>query len=221
MGKEGFKMIVKKIMKKNIITLRPEDTISLALKTMKKNKIRHIPIVNENDYPVGLITERDVKDASPSIFQLELKENFLNKPIKDVMSTNLITGHPLDFVEEIAALLIENRIGCLPILQDQKLVGLITESDLLHTFVKLTGADQPASHIEIRVPNKPGMLAEVSSIFLNRKVNISSALVYSDTDERYKILVFRVQTINVTLIINDLQTSGYHVLWPEIPENAK
>ena len=214
-------MIVKKIMNKDIITLRPEDTISLALKTMKKNKIRHIPIVNDDSYPVGLITERDVKDASPSIFQLELKENFLNKPIKDVMSTNLITGHPLDFVEEIAAILIDNQIGCLPILQDQKLVGLITKSDLLHTFVKLTGADQPASHLEIRVPNKPGMLAEVSAILVNRRVNIASALVYSDDDDRYKILVLRVQTINVTPIIKDIQAAGYQVLWPEIPENVK
>lgn len=208
-------------MKKNMITLRSEDTISLALKSMKENKIRHIPIVNDHHILVGIITERDVKDASPSIFQLELKENFLTKPIKDVMSTDLITGHPLDFVEEIAAVLIDNQIGCLPILQDRKLVGLITETDLLHTFVKLTGADQPASHLEIRVPNKPGMLAEVSSILLNRRVNIASALVYSDTDDRYKILVLRVQTINVTLIIKDIQSSGYQVIWPELPENAK
>lgn len=214
-------MLVKHIMKKNVITLRPEDTISLALKSMKENKIRHIPIVNDHHILIGIITERDVKDASPSIFQLELKENFLTKPIKDVMSTDLITGHPLDFVEEIAAILIDNQIGCLPILQDRKLVGLITETDLLHTFVKLTGADQPASHIEIRVPNKPGMLAEVSSILLNRRVNIASALVYSDTDDRYKILVLRVQTINVTLIIKDIQSSGYQVIWPELPENAK
>ena len=214
-------MIVKNIMKKNVITLRPEDTISLALKSMKDNKIRHIPIVNDHHILVGIITERDVKDASPSIFQLELKENFLTKPIKNVMSTDLITGHPLDFVEEIAAVLIDNQIGCLPILQDRKLVGLITETDLLHTFVKLTGADQPASHLEIRVPNKPGMLAEVSSILLNRRVNIASALVYSDTDDRHKILVLRVQTINVTPIIKDIQSSGYQVIWPELPENAK
>ncbi|WP_175639920.1 acetoin utilization AcuB family protein [Metabacillus schmidteae] len=214
-------MIVKDIMKNNIVTLRPEDTISVALKTMKKNKIRHIPILNDHHFLVGLITERDVKDASPSIFQLELKENFLNKPIQDVMSKNLITGHPLDFVEEVAAILIDNQIGCLPILQDQKLVGLITKSDLLHTFVKLTGADQPSSRLEIRVPNKPGILAEVSSILFHRRVNIASALVYSENDDQYKVLVLRVQTINVTLIIEDLNTAGYQVLWPEIPENTK
>jgi acetoin utilization protein AcuB len=214
-------MIVRQIMKKNVITLSSKDTIRLALETMKQNRIRHIPIIKENDYLVGIITERDVKDASPSIFQRGLNEDFLNKPIKSIMSTNLITGHPLDFVEEIAAVLIEHKIGCLPILQDDRLVGLLTETDLLHTFVKLTGADQPASHIEIKVPNVAGMLAEVSSIFQRRGINIASVLVYPDSVNQYKILVFRVQTMNVTMIINDLLTEGFEVLWPNILRNDK
>lgn len=214
-------MIVRQIMNKNVITLSSKDTIRLALETMKQHRIRHIPIVKENDYLVGIITERDVKDASPSIFQRGLNEDFLNKPIKSIMSTNLITGHPLDFVEEIAAVLIEHKIGCLPILQDGRLVGLLTETDLLHTFVKLTGGDQPASHIEIKVPNVAGMLAEVSSIFQRRGVNIASVLIYPDSVNQYKILVFRVQTMNVTMIINDLQTEGFEVLWPNILGNDK
>ncbi|QNF26516.1 acetoin utilization AcuB family protein [Metabacillus elymi] len=214
-------MIVKQIMHKNVITLSSDDTISLALKTMKQNKIRHIPIVNEDHNLVGIVTERDVKDASPSIFQLELKEDFLNKPINSIMSTNLITGHPLDFVEELAAVLIENNIGCLPILQDSKLVGILTETDMLNTFVKLTGADQPGSHIEIKVPNIAGKLAEVSSILHKRRVNISSVLVYPDCDDQYKILVFRIQTMNITMIVNDLQAEGYDVLWPNVSGNER
>ncbi|MDQ0231073.1 acetoin utilization AcuB family protein [Metabacillus malikii] len=212
-------MIVKQIMKQNLITLSATHTIREALETMRKHKIRHIPIINDDHTLIGLVTERDVKDASPSIFQLELKEDFLNKPIESLMSTNLITGHPLDFVEEIAAILMENQIGCLPILQNQKLVGLITETDLLHTFVKLTGADQPASHIEIKVENKAGKLAELSSIFRHHRINISSVLVYPDTDEMYKILVFRIQTMNIHTIIADLRTEGYQVLYPHVWEN--
>lgn len=214
-------MIVRQIMKKSIITLSAEDTIRLALDTMKQNRIRHIPIVKDDQILVGIITERDVKDASPSIFQLELKEDFLDKPIKSIMTTNVITGHPLDFVEELAAIIIENKIGCLPILQENKLVGLLTETDLLDTFVKLTGADQPSSHIEVKVPNKAGMLAEVSSILKKRRVNISSVLVYPDSNNQFKILVFRVQTMNVTMITNDLQAEGYDVLWPNVLGNNR
>ncbi|MDQ0224573.1 acetoin utilization AcuB family protein [Metabacillus niabensis] len=212
-------MLVKQIMKKDIITLSSKHSIRDALITMKQNSIRHIPIVKEEDILIGIITERDVKDASPSIFQLELKEDFLNKSIDTIMSTNLITGHPLDFVEEIAAILIEHKIGCLPILQNKKLVGIITKSDLLHTFVKLTGADQPASHIEVRVPNRAGQLAKVSSIFQNHSINISSVLVYPDIDDQYKILVFRIQTINVNVILKELMNEGYHVLFPNVMGN--
>lgn len=212
-------MLVKQIMKKDIITLSSKHSIRDALITMKQNSIRHIPIVKEEDILIGIITERDVKDASPSIFQLELKEDFLNKSIDTIMSTNLITGHPLDFVEEIAAILIEHKIGCLPILQNKKLVGIITKSDLLHTFVKLTGADQPASHIEVRVPNRAGQLAKVSSIFQNHSINISSVLVYPDIDEQYKILVFRIQTINVNVILKELMNEGYYVLFPNVMGN--
>lgn len=212
-------MLVKQIMKKDIITLSSKHSIRDALITMKQNSIRHIPIVKEEDILIGIITERDVKDASPSIFQLELKEDFLNKSIDTIMSTNLITGHPLDFVEEIAAILIEHKIGCLPILQNKKLVCIITKSDLLHTFVKLTGADQPASHIEVRVPNRAGQLAKVSSIFQNHSINISSVLVYPDIDEQYKILVFRIQTINVNVILKELMNEGYYVLFPNVMGN--
>jgi acetoin utilization protein AcuB len=208
-------------MNNSVITLSAEDTIRLALDTMKQNRIRHIPIIKDDQILVGIITERDVKDASPSIFQLELKEDFLDKPIKSIMTTNVITGHPLDFVEELAAIIIENKIGCLPILQENKLVGLLTETDLLDTFVKLTGADQPSSHIEVKVPNKAGMLAEVSSILKKRRVNISSVLVYPDSNNQFKILVFRVQTMNVTMITNDLQAEGYDVLWPNVSGNNR
>jgi acetoin utilization protein AcuB len=92
-------------MNKSVITLSDEDTIRLALDTMKQNRIRHIPIVIDDQTLIGIITERDVKNASPSIFQLELKEDFLDKPIKSIMTTNVNTGHPLDFVEELAAII--------------------------------------------------------------------------------------------------------------------
>ncbi len=77
----------------------------------------------------------------------------------------MITAHPLDFVEEVAVIFYEHKIGCLPIVSDDKLVGIITGTNLLHTMVELTGANQPGSQIEIRVENRPGILYEVTSVF--------------------------------------------------------
>ncbi|WP_027409628.1 acetoin utilization AcuB family protein [Anoxybacteroides tepidamans] len=211
-------MIVEQIMKTNVTTLQPYNTIAEAAQLLKQQHIRHIPIVDDDNCLIGLVTDRDIRDASPSIFHVADRLEDLQKPVSTIMKTDVITGHPLDFVEEVAALFFEHRISCLPIVKDGKLIGIITETDLLHTLVQLTGAHQPSSQIEVKVPNLSGILSEVAAIFGKRNINISSVLVYPDQDEHYKILVFRIQTMNPIGIISDLKNAGYTVLWPSLPE---
>ena len=210
-------MIIEQIMKTNVTTLRPTNTIAEAIETLNKYKIRHLPITDADWKLIGIVTDRDIRDASPSIFHADEHLEDFQKPLSSIMKTDVITGHPLDFVEEVAALFYEHRISCLPIVKEEKLVGIVTESDLLYTLVQLTGAHQPGSQLEVKVPNRTGMLSEVSSIFRKRNVNIASVLVYPDKDEQYKILVFRVQTMNPVTIIEDLQKEGYTVSWPNMP----
>lgn len=211
-------MIVEDIMIKEVITLTPSDTIAAAIKVLEKKKIRHIPIVDHNQNVVGIISDRDVRDASPSIFHIGEHVEDLDMSIESIMKTEVITGHPLDFVEEVSAILYEHRISCLPITTGGRLVGIVTDTDLLHSFVELTGAHQPGSRIEVKVSNKAGMLSEVANLFKKKNINITSVLVYPDKDENYKVLVFRIQTMNPTGILQELKDNGYFVLWPVNPE---
>ena len=212
-------MIVEEIMKTNVITLTQNHSINDAYKLMLHHKIRHLPIVDENKHLLGIVSDRDIRDALPSILIDSNKQrNVLVKPIKTIMKTNVITGHPLDFVEEIGTVFYEHPISCLPIVKEHTLVGIITKTDLLHTLVELTGAHQPSSQIEIKAPNRAGVLSEMTSVFLKRKTNILSILVYPyKHDEKYKMIVIRVQTINPTSLIEDLKHAGYQVLWPNLP----
>jgi acetoin utilization protein AcuB len=210
-------MIIEEVMKKEIITLNPKDTIEQALQMIHLHRIRHIPIVNDLYEIVGIVSDRDIRDASPSIFQLNSNRDELQRPIETIMICDVITGHPLDFVEDVASIFFEHSIGCLPIEKAGKLIGIVTETDILHTLVQLTGAHQPSSQIEVKVENKKGMLSEVASIFRDQNINIISVLVYPDQTEQHKILVFRVQTMNPTSIIMELKNKGYHVLWPNVP----
>jgi acetoin utilization protein AcuB len=211
-------MIVEEIMNSDVTYLTPIDSISKAILLMSTKKIRHIPIVNEQQHVVGLITDRDIKDAAPSIFRANENKEDLEKPLSSIMKKNVITGHPLDFVEEIAALFYEYKISCMPIVKDQCLVGIVTETDLLHTLVELTGAHQPGSQIEVRVANKAGMLLDIATIIKNHKANIQSVLVYPDKkDVNFKIIVIRVQTMNPVAVIEDLKIAGHTVLWPNLP----
>ncbi|MBM6616418.1 acetoin utilization AcuB family protein [Bacillus suaedaesalsae] len=204
-------MIVEEIMKKEVITLSKSDIIAKAKLLMFENRIRHLPVIDEKLAVVGLITRSD-------IYRNILADGDENRTlVGEVMNRDVITGHPLDFVEEVSTIFFEHKIGCLPIVKDEKLVGIITETDMLHTLVQLTGANQPGSQLEIRVPNKTGMLSEVAAIIKQRKVNILSVLVYPSTDELHKTLVFRVQTMNPLVLIEDLNAHHYDVQWPRIP----
>lgn len=211
-------MIIEEIMKSNVETLRPDDSIETAIRLMREKKIKHIPIVDDEMKILGIISDRDVKDAAPSILNEQSADFTLKNPVRQIMQKQVITGHPLDFVEEVAALFYEHRISCLPILKADKLVGIITETDLLYTLTQLTGANQPGSQIEVKVPHRAGILYEVAGIIRKHNANILSVLVYPDKqDEQQKVLVFRVQTMNPTRVIEEIKSEGYSVLWPNMP----
>ena len=211
-------MIVEEIMRTNLISLNKDDTIETALKILLENHIRHIPIVDKENNLIGIISDRDIRDASPSILNKENNHEALKNPIEKIMTRNVITIHPLDFVEEISAIFYEKEIACLPVTKEGKLVGVVTEKDMLHTLIQLTGAHQPGTQIEIKVKNVAGMLTNVTEIIGKKNVNIHSVLVYPDPkDANYKVLVFRIQTMNPMGIIAELKSHGYTVLWPNLP----
>lgn len=210
-------MLVEEIMKTDMIKINKETTIQDAMDLLQKNRIRHIPVVDENMLIVGIVSDRDIRDASPSVFQLNAIKEELNRPVADIMKYPVITAHPLDFVEEAAVVLFENDISALPVAVDDKLVGMLTETNVLHTIVKLTGAHQPSSQIEVVVPNIYGHLADLSALFKQHKINITSVLVYPSEDLTHKVLTFRVQTMDPRPIMNMIEEAGYHVKRPHFP----
>lgn len=217
-------MIVEQIMRKKVITLLPTNTIEEGIRLMKSKKIRHLPIVDNENCFLGLVTASKLRYASPSIFHTDEHLEDLQKPLGTIMRKEVIFGHPLDFVEEVAGLFYEHRISCLPITNEHKLVGIITETDLLRTLVVLTGSHQPGSQIEIRVSSAgiTEQLQEVVDIISKRNANILSVLVYPDQkDDQYKILVIRVKMLNPVRLIQDMKAAGHYVLWPNLPGISK
>lgn len=209
-------MIVEKIMSTELFTLKPTDTLADALKIMRNKNIRHIPIIDDDEKVVGLITEHDVKHVLPA----HENSNFQYSKVlvRDIMVKNPVIGHPLDLVEEVALTFYETKIGCLPIVSGGKLVGIVTTTDLLYSYIELTGANQPSSKLEIRIYDKPGELSTISEVFKQHKVNVLSLYVYADTEiEGSRILSIRARILNPLTIIEDLRKKGFTVLWPNLP----
>lgn len=211
-------MIVEEIMNEEPYTLAPTNTVLEALKLMRDKKVRHLPVIDEERHVLGVITERDIKEVLPSSLQDEPNSPVFQAKVEEIMVKDPLVGHPLDFVEEVALTFYESKVGCLPIVSGEKLVGIVTTTDLLYTYIELTGATEPGSKIEIRVADTPGVLFEITKIFHHHHANVQSVLVYPDSENtQNKILSVRVKTLNPLAIIKDLRKEGFDVLWPNLP----
>ncbi|WJY27946.1 MULTISPECIES: acetoin utilization AcuB family protein [Sporosarcina] len=210
-------MLLEEIMQTDVITLSPSHTVKDAADIMRKHHIRHLPITEDGTQLVGIFTDRDLKEILPYGKQEDQTPVFA-MPLAECMVKHPITAHPMDFVEESALVFYHNQIGCLPVVSNDRLVGIITETDLLYKYIELTGAHQPGSQIEVRVPNVPGILYEVSKVFHEFQTNVQSVLVYPDKEnDASKILVIRIKTMNPIAIIDGLKEQGFDVLWPNFP----
>lgn len=211
-------MLVEDIMNKKLITIKPTDTLRLAMLLTAQHRIRHLPVVDDSGKLVGIVSDRDLREAGPSRFETKENDEIFSRKIEEIMKRNVITAHPLDFVEEAAYELYKNRIGCLPVVDGDELKGIITDTDILYTLVELMGVQSPSSHVEVEVDDRPGMLADVSSIFKQLNYNVKSVLMFPGKKYGKKNLVFRVQAFDTRKLTEALQNNGYHVIWPKEPE---
>src|SRR5262245_15255220 len=213
-------MLVRSRMTADVVTASPETTIAEALALTRKHRIRHLPIVSE-DQLVGLVTDRDLRLAMPPIWAEqqgdELRDALRTKTVAEFMVKSIVTTTPISPIEQAARLLYEHKIGCLPVMDEGKLVGILTETDVLRSFAELFGGGQPSSRLEIRLTNRPGELARVvRTIGIDYKVNITGMVVPPLPGSTDSVAIVHVQTLDPTPLIEQLRKIGYPVGWPAL-----
>ena len=122
-------------------------------------------------------------------------------------------GTPSDPVEDAARTMRERKIGCLPVDDNGRLVGIITGLDLLDALMRMTGADKPSGRLEVRLADRPGELARLAGFMSGLDLNIHSILTYPEDSEKTRA-VLRIGSIEVRLLAEDLRRAGFDVLWP-------
>ena len=135
---------IKNIMTEDVFTLNEQDSLSAAKDLMDLARIRHIPIVNDQNVFVGLLTHRDILAATISILA-EIDRSTQNEieagiPIREIMQTDVVTIHPQESLKIAAQLLLKEKYGCLPVVCEGRLCGIITEADFLRLTLELLGA---------------------------------------------------------------------------------
>jgi acetoin utilization protein AcuB len=164
-------MLVGRRMTANPITVRPDVSIAEALEQMRREKVRHFPVVDKEGKLVGIVSRQDLLYASPSsVTSLNVWEvTYLVSRIKvrEVMTKKVITASEDMPVEEAARVMADNKVGCLPVVRDQIVVGIITESDLFRIFLELFGAREKGIRLSVLAPYFKGSMAQITSEITN------------------------------------------------------
>jgi len=169
-------MLVKERMTRNPIFIRPDMTVTDAQALMKREKIHHLPVLDKDEKVVGIVTEKDLLYASPSVATTlsvyEMTSLLAKLKVDRVMSKDVVTVTEDIPLEEAARIMADRRIGGLPILRGRALVGMITESDLFRIFIELFGARQKGLRVSVTMTNVKGELARIAGAVAQAGGNI-------------------------------------------------
>lgn len=190
-------MFVSNWMTKNVFAVTPDDSISDAVRLMKENGIKHLPVV-EGDRLRGILSDRDIKEFTPSkattLDIYELHYLLAKTKIKDVMKKQVITTTPDAPIEEAAMIMYDKNIGCLPVMENERLVGIISDKDIFRTLVDITGIRRGGHRINIVVEDRPGSIKEVADTVRNYGFMLQSILTsYERIKEGYRNVIIRTK----------------------------
>jgi acetoin utilization protein AcuB len=215
-------LLVGDTMSREIVTLSPDETAATALALCRERRIRHLPVL-QGGRLVGIVSDRDLRSSTPALGDPDRAAALQRILVEDVMDSEVVTADPEDPIEQAANTMRERKIGCLPVLEGDELVGIITASDVMEALVYLVGANEPGSRMEIAVPDRPGALAGAAGVFGMCGINIVSAAMGAKREPveadapGERIVVFRVDTIDTNEVVGYLEEAGYSVLWPPKP----
>lgn len=206
-------MFVRNRMTPDPITTTKDTTIFDALELMRKHNVRRLPVV-ENGQLVGIVTESELLRVSPSpatsLSVFELNYILSKMQVKDVMTREVVTVTPDTTIEEAAVLMRDNVVSGLPVLENGKLVGIITETNIFDAFVDLMGLRKAGVRLTLEMEDRTGMMANLTQIIKEHNINIISIATFLSEGEN-PCIVMRLDTTDPEPVIADIEAAGYKI----------
>lgn len=208
-------MFVRDFMTANPVVVSPDTPIQEALKLMKDHEFGRLPVCSDGKL-VGILTEADVMKVSPSpATTLSVYEiNYLVSKVKvsEAMTKSPVTVSPDDTVEYAVLVMRDNKIGGVPVMDGDKLVGIITESNVFEALIEMLGFRRAGVRITIDVPDKVGVIAQIADLIKQHGVSIISLATYTKPESDLASLVVRVATDDASSIVSAVEEIGYKVV---------
>lgn len=191
-------MFVSDWMTKKVFTVTQADSISSAIMLLKEKNIKHLPVVNEDNGLTGILSDRDIKDYTPSkasSFDIhELNYILFTTKVKEIMNKKVITASPNMPIEEAAMIMFDKNIGCLPVVDGKKLVGIISDKDLFRVLVDITGIRHGGERFYVVLKDKLGVTGEVLDVIRKHGFTLDSVLTtYEGIKKGFKRVVVRTK----------------------------
>ncbi len=215
-------MLVKDRMVSDPLTITTDTSLKDALELIRSKPFRHLPVLDENDKLVGIVTEKSLVYAAPtptttlSVFEVDY---ILSRTkVGQIIQGAVITVEPDLPVEEAARVMVDHRIGCLPIVEDDKLLGIISDTDIFRVFVEGLGGGHPSLRVTIVIPEEVGSLARVTNRVEELGGNIHSLGIFWGKKPQDRVVAFRLEHVEQETAVQALEAAGIEVVHVWEPE---
>ena len=208
-------MLVKDRMTSDPITITPDTSFPDAFRIIREKGIRYLPVVDKRGRLTGIVTQTDLLHASPSsattLAVFEMNYLLAHLKVQEVMSSPITVADDMP-LEEAARLMVEQRIGCLPVMRDGDLVGVITETDIFRAFVEILGGGDPVLRVTLKLPNVPGELSRMTSVIAELGGNLCSVASFRGEDPEHVYITFRLEGVDEEILLPALREMGEEVV---------
>jgi len=203
-------MLVKDRMTLDPVTVTPGTSFPEAFQIIRERVIRHLPVVDDEGKLVGVVARTDLLHASPStattLSVFEMSFLLANLHVQKVMSTPPVTVSEDAPLEEAARVMVEKRIGCLPVMRNGELAGLITETDIFEVFVEILGGEEASLRVTVRVPDVRGELARLAGVIAGLGGDICSVALFRGEGPERVFLTFRLEGVEEEVLLPALES---------------
>jgi acetoin utilization protein AcuB len=213
-------MFIDKSMTKDVLTIKPDAGILEAQTLMAQNRIRHLPVVSEDNTLIGIVTDRDIRSALPSSLLSEAEKaaeetQLFSLKVKDIMTSKPITVSPLQTLEDVIILMQKMKVGAFPVVDEEgKLTGIISVRDLMRAFVNVLGLEEPGALVGIIVDDKVGQMKRIVDAITEQGVSFGSILVARYWEEGKRAVFPYLLTSNILRVRKRLLELGFTLLDP-------
>ncbi|MBS7311152.1 MAG: CBS domain-containing protein [Treponema sp.] len=207
-------MIVKEVMRTNVICASSDTKATEVKNMMTENNVSKLPVV-DNGKLVGIVTKNDLLKAEPSsattLDMFEISYLLSKLTVKKIMNTKVISVGPNEVVEEAARIMVDNKISCLPVVDGDALIGIITKSDLFHMFTEMFGAREKGVRVVALVNDAPGVLAKVAKEISDLNANIISAVTTKQGIDNKIMLTIKATGLDEAKMKSIFEDAGFEI----------